>query len=165
MYDSSLDALCTQRPQSLEELRSVPGFGERKIETYGEQILAAIAEFDRGGRALPVSDSMTAPLAETLRLIAQGESLERIAALRQRQLSTVVGTVAVLVERGDVEFDEGWVSAERRSAIEAACAQLGTRWLKPLKEALPAEVTSEDIRLVVARLRRLEFTKKEPATA
>jgi len=28
------------------------------------------------------------------------------------------------------------------------------QWLKPLKEALPSEITHDEIRLVVARLRR-----------
>jgi hypothetical protein len=39
------------------------------------------------------------------------------------------------------------------------------QWLKPLKESLPPEVTFEEIRLVVARLRRLEMVKKESASA
>ena len=34
-----------------------------------------------------------------------------------------------------------------------ACARLGLQWLKPLKEALPAEISFEEIRLVVADLR------------
>jgi hypothetical protein len=37
--------------------------------------------------------------------------------------------------------------------IEAACNKLGIEWLKPLKEALPPEITYEEIRLVVARRR------------
>ena len=51
MFDTSLDALCRKRPRTLPELRAIPGFGERKIETYGEQILAALARFDAGVRA------------------------------------------------------------------------------------------------------------------
>jgi hypothetical protein len=46
------------------------------------------------------------------------------------------------------------VDKDRTAIIEAACAQLGLEWLKPLKEALPPEITFEEIRLVVARLRR-----------
>ena len=64
-----------------------------------------------------------------------------------------------------MEFDDAWVDANRKSVIEAACGRLGTQWLKPLKEALPPEVTYEEIRLVVARLRRLESLKKESASA
>jgi ATP-dependent DNA helicase RecQ len=165
MYDTSLDALCRLRPRSLEDLRSVPGFGERKIQTYGPQILDALAQFDRGARATNIAGTQVKPAEETLQLLRRGKSLSEIAVLRQRQLNTVVNAVAVLVEQGQVAFDEKWVDANRQSIIEAACARLGLQWLKPLKEALPPEITVEDIRLVVARLRRLEMVKKESASA
>jgi len=165
MYDTSLEALCRLRPRSLPELSSVPGFGERKIEMYGEQILSALADFDRGARASLTDERRTKPAEETLRLLRQGKSMTEIATLRQRQPGTVANTIAALVENGDVEFDDNWVDATRRSVIEAACARLGTQWLKPLKEALPPEVTFEEIRLVVARLRRVEYLKRESASA
>ena len=38
--------------------------------------------------------------------------------------------------------------------IEAACAKMGIERLKPLKDALPPEITYDEIRLVVARVRR-----------
>jgi ATP-dependent DNA helicase RecQ len=164
MYDTSLEALCRLRPRSLEDLRSVPGFGQRKIQTYGPQILEALAEFDRGARAASSAGPQVKPAEETLQLLRQGKSLTEIAALRQRQLNTVVNAVAVLVEQGQVPFDEKWVAANRQSIIEAACARLGVQWLKPVKESLPPEVTFEEIRLVVARLRRLEILKKESAS-
>jgi ATP-dependent DNA helicase RecQ len=164
MHDTSLEALCRLRPRSLEQLHSVPGFGQRKIETYGKQILEAFEQFDRGARAVR-RDSAKNPAEETLRLLQQGKSMTEIATLRQRQPGTVANTIATLVENGDVEFDDQWVDANRRSVIEAACARLGTQWLKPLKEALPPEITYEEIRLVVARLKRLESLKKESATA
>lgn len=50
MHDTSLDALCRKRPRTLSELQAIPGFGERKIEIYGEQILAALARFETGAR-------------------------------------------------------------------------------------------------------------------
>ena len=165
MYDTSLEALCRLRPKSLEQLRSVVGFGERKIETYGKRILAVLAEFDRGARSSASDAPRVKPAEDTLRLLREGKSMAEIASIRQRQVTTVANTVATLIEAGAVEFDDHWVDANRRSVIEAACARLGTQWLKPLKEACPPEVTYEEIRLVVARLRRMEFLKKESATA
>jgi ATP-dependent DNA helicase RecQ len=160
-----LEALCRLRPRSLEDLMSVPGFGERKIQTYGPQILEALAEYDRGARAANIAGPKVKPAEETLQLLRQGKTLSEIAALRQRQLNTVVNAVAMLVEQGQVPFDENWVDSNRRSLIEAACGRLGVRWLKPLKESLPPEVTFEEIRLVVARLRRLQMQTKESASA
>jgi len=52
MYDTTLDQLCATRPSSVSELRRVPGFGEKKTQMYGEQILAALERFRNGERAL-----------------------------------------------------------------------------------------------------------------
>jgi len=78
----------------------------------------------------------------------------KIAEIRGRQRATVVSMVADLVEQGDLQFQPGLVDYEKQVSIEAACARLGLERLKPLKEALPPEITFEEIRLVVARLRR-----------
>lgn len=51
MHDSSLNEICRVRPKSLEEIRSVSGFGERKTELYGPQILEALERFRNGARA------------------------------------------------------------------------------------------------------------------
>ena len=45
MHDTSLDELCRVRPASLSELLRVHGFGERKMELYGEQIIAELTQF------------------------------------------------------------------------------------------------------------------------
>ena len=51
MHDTSLDSLCCIHPRTLAELRTVSGFGERKTELYGAQILEALAQFRNGARA------------------------------------------------------------------------------------------------------------------
>ena len=94
-----------------------------------------------------------------MRLLAEGKSFEEIAKIRERQLSTVVNAVAGLVERGQLEFQPAWIDRTRQSVIEAACAKLGTERLKNLKGSLPPEITYDEIRLVVARLRREERSK------
>jgi ATP-dependent DNA helicase RecQ len=50
MHDTSLDSLCRIHPRTLAELRTVSGFGERKTELYGAQILEALAQFRNGAR-------------------------------------------------------------------------------------------------------------------
>ncbi len=49
MHDTTLDELCRARPNTLAQLRNVSGFGDRKVEMYGQQILAALKTF--GSRA------------------------------------------------------------------------------------------------------------------
>jgi ATP-dependent DNA helicase RecQ len=45
MYDTTLDELCRVRPGTLAQLRRVSGFGDRKVEMYGPQILDALKSF------------------------------------------------------------------------------------------------------------------------
>ncbi len=53
MHDTSLDALCARRPTNLSELREVFGFGAKKTELYGQEILQAFKEFAEGARVTP----------------------------------------------------------------------------------------------------------------
>lgn len=154
MHDTTLDELCRIRPTSMAELLSVSGIGERKAELYGQQILDALAEYDRGVRAAAAPAKKSKPGEETLQLLREGRTFDEIAAIRGRQRSTVVSLIANLIEQGEVEFKEEWVDAERRAKIEAVCADLGLERLGPLKAALPPEITYEDIHLVVGKLRR-----------
>ena len=86
--------------------------------------------------------------------MAQGHTLNEIAAIRGRQLGSVVSLVSGLVEKGELEFQPAWVDKDRQAIIEAACAQVGAERLKPIKDVLPPEITFEEIRLVVALYRR-----------
>jgi ATP-dependent DNA helicase RecQ len=157
MHDTSLEDLCRRRPASLAELLSVSGFGERKTELYGQGILEALGRFAKGTRATPMPEKRTRPAEDTLRLLAEGRTLEEIARIRGRQLGSVVSLVADLVEKGKLEFQSGWVEIDKQQSIENACARLGVQWLKPLKEALPPEISFEEIRLIVARLRQQQL--------
>ncbi|HXJ06246.1 MAG TPA: helix-turn-helix domain-containing protein [Candidatus Acidoferrum sp.] len=56
-------------------------------------------------------------------------------------------------EKGKVEIQPSWLDSEKRAQIETVCARLGIERRKPLKEALPPEITFDEIRLAVARLR------------
>lgn len=154
MHDTSLDELCRTRPTSVAELLQVPGFGQRKAATYGQQIFDALERFHDGDRASAVAAKKSKPAEETMRLLAEGHTLNEIAAMRGRQLGSVVSLVTDLVEKGELEFQTAWVDKDRQAIIEAACARVGTERLKPLKDVLPPEITFEEIRLVVARLRR-----------
>lgn len=51
MHDSSLNELCRLKPDTLAGVRLVPGFGERKTELYGEQVLSVLRDFRNGARA------------------------------------------------------------------------------------------------------------------
>jgi len=168
LHDTTLDEICRLQPTSIAELRQVTGIGERKAQLYGEEILAALRRFREGARASAIQKD-SAPAQETLRLLAEGKTLEEIAQARGRQLSTIVNAVAVLVESGQTEFNPGWIDKNRQSVIEAACARPGLDRLdklKPLKDSLPPEITYDEIRLVVAHIRvNRKAQRRESANA
>jgi ATP-dependent DNA helicase RecQ len=157
LHDTSLDEIVRVRPSSISQLLSITGIGERKADLYGQKILAALKRYREGARAQAIPSKKTAPALETLLLLSQGKSLEEIAQLRGRQLSTIVSTVTTMVEAGDAEFNPAWVDRNKQAVIEAACARIGLEkvdGLRTLKDVLPPEITYEEIRLVLAKMRR-----------
>jgi ATP-dependent DNA helicase RecQ len=157
LHDTSLDEICRSKPNSVAELLNITGIGERKADLYGQGILSALRQYREGARASVPLAMKTAPALETLQLLTDGKTFEEIAQIRGRQVSTVVNAVANLVEKGDLEFRPEWIDRNKLAVIEAACAKMGLdslERLKPLKEALPPEITYDEIRLVLACLRR-----------
>ena len=153
LHDSTLEELCRQRPTNFAQLKQIPGIGEKKADVYGAEILQALRNFGEGARAAPTISKDPAPAEETLRLLSEGRSFEEIARIRARQISTVVCTVANLIETGQVKLDPKWISPDAQPLIEEACRKQGIERLRDIKEAVPPYVSFEDIRLVVAHLR------------
>ena len=154
MHDSSLADLCLVEPQTLSELRKVSGFGQKRVEAYGERILEVLRRFREGARATSGGAvKVSKPAEKTLRLLQEGKTFEEIAQARGRRVSTVVSLVAEMIERGDAQFQAKWFAPEKYEQIALACRKLGAERLKPIKDALPEEITYEEIRLVAAHLR------------
>lgn len=163
LHDTTLEEICRIRPSSVAKLLTITGIGERKAATYGQEILAALQRYSGGARASALPQKKTAPALETLQLLSEGKTLAEIAQARGRQLGTVMNAVATLVEAGEVEFQPAWIDRSRLSVIEAACSRAGVEnieRLKPLKDVLPPEITYDEIRLVLAHLKRSQAQKK-----
>jgi ATP-dependent DNA helicase RecQ len=153
MHDSTLEELCRAKPSNLAELRGVSGFGDKKVESYGSEILAAFERFRNGERArTDWRAKVSSPAEQTLRLLREGRTFAEIAEIRGRKLSTVVVQVSELVQDGEIAYRQEWMEPQKFAAIAAKCREHGMERLKPLKEALPPEVTYEEIRLAIAAL-------------
>jgi ATP-dependent DNA helicase RecQ len=154
LHDATLNDICARRPATLDQLAKVSGIGARKAEMYGTEILAALDRFRSGARAaaVPAPPPNSGPAEETIQLLEKGHTFEQIAAIRGRQLASVVGLVAGLIEQGKYEFRPDWIRPGMLEQIEAAIGESGLQWLKPLKERVP-DATYDEIRLVVAKRR------------
>ncbi len=160
MHDTTLYEIAAKQPETSANLLLVSGIGARKADLYGDEILSVIRRFREGARAAAKSGPKEKPEEETIRLIAEGRTLQEIAEIRGRQLSTVVSLVSDLVAKGSVAFQSSWVEQKKYAAIEAACRRLGVEILSPLKLALPPEFSYEEIRLVIAHLKAGESGPK-----
>lgn len=156
-------------PQTVEELRAIPGFGQRKAETYGEGVLAVTRKYERH-TSFPldwVQGEVGEPEFEAW-LLEQRRSREQQeqqkAQLRKQVLDGVAAgsTLADLesatgLKRQDLvrmteELDRGGYDMEPLVEAELAAdepedasrirelfAKLGTRFLKPVLQALHTE--------------------------
>jgi ATP-dependent DNA helicase RecQ len=153
LHDSTLEELCRRRPTTAAGLRQVAGIGERKAEVYGAEILQVLRNFDAGMRAVAPAGKEPSPADQTLALLKQGANFEEIARARDRQVSTIVCTVANLIESGRVELNPAWISPDSQPHIEASCGKVGIERLAEIKAGVPAFVSYDDVRLVVAHVR------------
>ena len=46
LHDSTIDGIAAARPSSLNELRNIPGIGDKKLEHYGDELLALVRRAD-----------------------------------------------------------------------------------------------------------------------
>jgi ATP-dependent DNA helicase RecQ len=77
LHDTALDALSAAKPSTLQALRAVSGFGDKKVERYGQEILQALQRFNKGERANNDWHATAShPREDTLQLLEQGRSFE-----------------------------------------------------------------------------------------
>jgi uncharacterized protein YpbB len=120
---------------------------------YGDAILQVLREFDGGKHAPAPVEHKQSAAEETLRMLGQGKTLEEIAQVRDRQVATIVSTVATLIESGRVELRPEWISPGAQPHIEQACTKVGAERLAEIKAIVPAFISYNDVRLVVAHVR------------
>ena len=46
LHDSTIDGIAAARPASLDELRNIPGIGDKKLEHYGDELIALVQAAD-----------------------------------------------------------------------------------------------------------------------
>jgi ATP-dependent DNA helicase RecQ len=42
LHDTTIDGIATSRPRTLEQLRGIPGIGDKKLEHYGDELIALV---------------------------------------------------------------------------------------------------------------------------
>jgi len=121
----------------------------------GESLPRPNEEKSRGNDFPPTGKPAYRPLDQqstlfvTLQLLQAGKSPEEVARERSFAMSTVGAHIVELIRIGAIELDSV-LDAATIQRIESALEEVGGQRLTPIKEALPAHITWEQIRWVIA---------------
>jgi nucleoside-triphosphatase THEP1 len=176
----TIDEMARYLPQTLGELRKISGFGDAKVEQYGQQFLDVIIEYSEANgleslihekspkkeKKEPATPKTKIPKAktpkaeakpkvdtreETFKLYKEGMTIPDIANTRERSITTIENHLAYYVSKGVVNVEE-LISREKIEAIEPVVRELGAARLTSIKEQLGDKVSFGDIRLTIAWL-------------
>jgi hypothetical protein len=161
----TIDEMARYLPQTLAELRKISGFGDAKIEQYGQQFLEIILEYC-GQNNLPSliheklpkrerkqSNDEKKPKvdtkAESFKLFKQGMTVAEIAATRKYTIQTIEGHLSHYVSQGEINIEE-IVSKEKILLIEPVIRTFEGGPIALIKEKLGNSIGFGEIRLVLA---------------
>jgi len=173
LSDASLVELSTYLPQSQDALYQISGFGEVRVERYGEAFLEVIVPYctSRGlhtrmhlkkgkpRRSTPTTTTTRMKSLDddtkqqTLDLFRSGKDVFEISEIRKLKPATIESHLLHFIEQGMLSVQEV-VSPSRVETIVAAAEKKGHVALSPIKELLGDDYSYNEIRMVVAHLRR-----------
>jgi len=169
---NTLDEMARYLPQTLTELRKISGFGDAKIQQYGQQFLDLILAYciDKNLASLikekvPKRERKTVagerkPKIDTkavsFKLYKEGKSVQDIATERKLTQQTIEGHLAHFIEVGEIQISE-LVSREKIVLIEPALKNFQGGNITPIKGKLGSSVSFGEIKLVLASI---EFQRK-----
>ncbi len=166
--DSTLMDLATYLPLYKDDLIKISGFGQVKIEKYGETFLEAVQDYCKENNLetrlqLKQPKRKQKPSATVERssdtrrisfqLFTQGKSMSDIAAERGLSLSTIETHLAYFISSGEIAVDDV-VKHAHQKAIKKAVDTFGFSSLKVIKENVPEEVTYGEIKMMLAWLKK-----------
>jgi ATP-dependent DNA helicase RecQ len=167
MSDNTLRELARIRPSSLDKMKLIYGIGDRKLQDFGQQVLEVLQRVCRA-RQLPTDVaappvelapargfaglSKTRALANDL--FRQQASIETVVERTGMTRNTVMQYMVEYIRRDKPARIDAWVRPELYERIATVVERTGGERLKPFFLALEEKVPYDDIRLVVAHLRR-----------
>lgn len=152
-------------PSTASELLKTKGLGKRKLEKFGNEILAIIAAYRKENS---IADTLTPTAPDNVErgkakkrektdtkrtsfeMHASGKSIQEIATLRDMAVTTIEGHLAHFVAIGELGVDH-LVSPEKIDRISAYFLSHDYR-LTPAKEAMGDAVSYGELKLVLSHL-------------
>ncbi|KHD86751.1 DNA helicase RecQ [Heyndrickxia ginsengihumi] len=153
--DQSLSEMSSKLPNTKEQLLSVKGVGQRKLDQYGDDFLRVIQDYmdEHAIESSSFSYTNSKQLRETgssskekshhitYNMLQEGRSIQEISVERKLTMRTVENHILKCSEEGMFIQWNQFIPQAYISLIEEAVAQAGTERLTPIKELLPDEVS------------------------
>ena len=150
-------------PSSYKELLNIKGFGKKKIEAYGKELLLLIQDYKIDNGMENVIPDFTfesekpkvekiPSLTVTLDLYRMGLDAKAIAEKRGLVVSTIFSHLAQGVEMGEVDIRK-FVGSDKIIAIKNKYLEHRYEMLTDLKNALGNDYSYDEIKMVLAQLR------------
>ena len=156
----TMRALSNQVPSNPEELKMVHGFGKRKLETFGNELLDFINEY-REGHDIKIAD--TPVIAEVRKkpkedtrqiskeLWLKHKDLKKIAEERDLVVTTIEGHLARFVGNGELPVTD-FVEEEKLKTMIAFFNENNEMALSEVKEKLGDGISYGELRMVQQHL-------------
>ena len=161
-HDSSLKEMATYFPKDKEEFLKIKGVGLKKYESYGEQFMALIRDYiekkgidgskiERKVIEVPISNGKEDSYKSTYDYYLEGLSLEEIAIKRNLTVGTILRHLEKCHNNGQRIDWSRFIDSNKEEQILSAIDEVGIERLKPIKEALPDDISYEDIRITIIK--------------
>lgn len=161
--DASLREMATYLPHTKESFLNIKGVGQKKYESYGEIFITMITEFKEKTNASPIENfrpqtfqskksTKTPTHMESYELYVQGKTIEEISELREVRKDTILTHLLKCQNEGKIINWHNYVDEQKEQLINKAIDEVGSEFLKPIKDNLPEEISYYDIKLVLCKM-------------
>ncbi|MCG2729420.1 MAG: helix-turn-helix domain-containing protein [Acetobacterium sp.] len=178
-HDATLKEMAAYFPRTEADFLAINGVGQARYDHYGEVFIQEIKRFAENNpieirtrpelemsytesspikkridpnteeKATPDKDSKIPSCDITYDLFMQGQTIAEIAVQRELTENTVLGHLFRCDQEEKPVDWSGFVDQEKEIQIINAIGTVGLEGLKPIKEALSADCSYEDIKIVI----------------
>lgn len=165
----SLRAIAKQLPKTKKELKAIPGFGKKRIDSFGNELTTLVCKhleinwFEETDNEIPdetENNDLSPSLEMTFNLCKESLSISEISKQRGLAISTIEGHIVQLVGLGLLEVMD-FVSKEKFALISDYFLELRDTRLGIAKEVLGDEISYFELRIVLKQLIRNESLTTE----
>lgn len=168
--NKALKELTEFLPTTKNELMQISGFGDARVEAFGEQFLSIIKDYmfehdiesnmtakspkkekkTKKEKEDGVEKKKVSSKEQTFALFKQGLSIDEISIMRGFAKTTLEGHLAPYISSGEINIDL-LVSREKQKTIMQALEKFDkATGLNPIKSSLPDNISFSEIRYVLA---------------